>query len=182
MHFLQSFNDCLHTEKLYRVLFFSFMFLGLGIVNFVIRIFQVRTSLLKQSDSFLFYSIKSTAFSISGSKLTQRVRTKAFSCLLRQEVAYFDRPENNSGSVCTRLSSDALALQQMAGTRLGLICEAVAIYLFGLILGLFFSWQLTVIVLFFVVVILLVAYMDLHLKMRLDEQSALILGQASSVG
>ncbi|CAF1476386.1 unnamed protein product, partial [Rotaria sordida] len=39
-----------------------------------------------------------TAFIISGSKLAQRIRSKAFACLLRQEVAYFDRPENNSGA------------------------------------------------------------------------------------
>ncbi|CAF4949888.1 unnamed protein product, partial [Rotaria sp. Silwood1] len=70
---------------------------------------------------------KYTAFAISGSRLTQRIRSKAFACLLRQEVAYFDRPENSSGAICTRLSSDASAVQEMAGTRLGAICEAIAL-------------------------------------------------------
>jgi hypothetical protein len=28
---------------------------------------------------------------ISGSKLTQSIRAKTFACLLRQEVAYFDK-------------------------------------------------------------------------------------------
>ncbi|CAF4619274.1 unnamed protein product, partial [Rotaria sp. Silwood2] len=51
--------------------------------------------------------------SISGSKLTQRIRSKAFACLLRQEVTYFDRPENSSGAICARLSSDASAVQEM---------------------------------------------------------------------
>ncbi|CAF3963821.1 unnamed protein product [Rotaria sp. Silwood1] len=58
-----------------------------------------------------------TAFAISGSKLTQRIRAKAFACLLRQEVAYFDQPENSSGAICTRLSTDASAVQEMTGTR-----------------------------------------------------------------
>ncbi|CAF2904616.1 unnamed protein product [Rotaria sp. Silwood2] len=62
--------------------------------------------------------------SLSGSKLTQRIRSKAFACLLRQEIAYFDRPENSSTSICARLSSDASAVQEMCGTRLGAICEA----------------------------------------------------------
>ncbi|CAF1239230.1 unnamed protein product [Adineta ricciae] len=49
--------------------------------------------------------IYSTAFAMSGSKLTQRIRSKAFSCLLRQEVAYFDRPENSSGAIGSSLSA-----------------------------------------------------------------------------
>ncbi|CAF4470218.1 unnamed protein product, partial [Rotaria sp. Silwood2] len=64
-----------------------------------------------------------TAFAIAGSKLTQRIRSKAFACLLRQEVAYFDRPENSSGAICVRLSSDASAIQEMSSTRFGAICE-----------------------------------------------------------
>ncbi|CAF3344673.1 unnamed protein product, partial [Rotaria sp. Silwood2] len=63
---------------------------------------------------------KYTAFAIAGSKLTQRIRSKAFACLLHQEVAYFDRPENSSGAICARLSSDASAVQEMTVTRLGL--------------------------------------------------------------
>ncbi|CAF4034980.1 unnamed protein product [Rotaria sordida] len=62
--------------------------------------------------------VQFVAFAISGSKLTKRVRAKAFAILLRQEVAYFDRPENSSGSICARLSTNAIALQQMTGTRL----------------------------------------------------------------
>ncbi|CAF2990204.1 unnamed protein product [Rotaria sp. Silwood2] len=54
-----------------------------------------------------------TTFAVAGSKLTQRIRSKAFACLLRQEVAYFDRPENSSGAICVRLSSDASAIQEM---------------------------------------------------------------------
>ncbi|CAF3690454.1 unnamed protein product [Rotaria sp. Silwood1] len=65
--------------------------------------------------------------SITGAKLTQRIRSKAFECLLRQEIAYFDRPENSSGSICAWLSSDASAIQQMTGTRLGAISEALAL-------------------------------------------------------
>ncbi|CAF2909285.1 unnamed protein product [Rotaria sp. Silwood2] len=54
---------------------------------------------------------------ITGSKLTQRIRLKAFGCLLRQEIAYFDRSENSSGAICARLSSNASAIQEMTGTR-----------------------------------------------------------------
>ncbi|CAF4006651.1 unnamed protein product, partial [Rotaria sp. Silwood1] len=69
--------------------------------------------------------IQHTAFSVSGSKLTQRIRAKAFAQLLRQEMAYFDLPENRSGSVCNRLSSEALAIQELLGARLGLAAEVL---------------------------------------------------------
>ncbi|CAF4637472.1 unnamed protein product [Rotaria sp. Silwood2] len=57
----------------------------------------------------------------------KRLCSKAFACLLRQEVAYFDRPENSSGAICAHLSSDAVAIQEMTDTRLGVICEVVAL-------------------------------------------------------
>src|ERR1700722_20174175 len=98
---------------------------------------------------------------MSGSKLTQRIRAKAFASLLRQEVAYFDLPENSSGSICSRLSSDALAVQQMTGTRLGIICETLAMFAFGLVLGFLLNWELTLIVFFFLVAMFIVAYMNI---------------------
>ncbi|CAF1156595.1 unnamed protein product, partial [Didymodactylos carnosus] len=52
-------------------------------------------------------------FSISGAELTKRVRTKAIQCMLKQEIGWFDRQENHSGVLCERLSSDALAIQNV---------------------------------------------------------------------
>ncbi|CAF5025633.1 unnamed protein product, partial [Rotaria sp. Silwood1] len=105
---VEAFKYCSASERHLHVLLASFLFLLLGGILFVLRFFQY------------------TAFAISGSKLTQRIRSKTFSCLLRQEVAYFDRPENSSGAICTRLSSDALAIQEMTGTRLGLAVEVIS--------------------------------------------------------
>lgn len=79
---------------------------------------------------------------MSGTQLTKRVRLTAFENLLRQEVGFFDRPSNSSGAISTRLSSDAMAVQQMIGTRLGIVFETVAMLTFGLILGYLFNWKL----------------------------------------
>ncbi|CAF4724925.1 unnamed protein product [Rotaria sp. Silwood1] len=92
---IEAFKYCSNSERRHHVLIASLLFLLLGGVVFIFRFFQY------------------TAFVISGSKLTQRIRSKAFACLLRQEVAYFDRPENSSGAICTRLSSGASAIQEM---------------------------------------------------------------------
>ncbi|CAF0938979.1 unnamed protein product [Rotaria sordida] len=106
---IDAFKYCSISERHHQVLIISFLFLLLGVFVLILRFIQY------------------TAFAISGSKLTQRIRSKAFACLLRQEVAYFDRPENSSGAICTRLSLDASAVQEMIGTRLGVVCEVLAL-------------------------------------------------------
>ncbi|CAF0994260.1 unnamed protein product [Rotaria sordida] len=106
---LNAFNYCSNSERNRQVLISSLIFLLLGVIVLILRFFQY------------------TAFAIAGSKLMQRIRSKAFACLLRQEVAYFDRPENSSGAICTRLSSDASAIQEITGARLGIICEGIAL-------------------------------------------------------
>jgi len=40
-----------------------------------------------------------------------RLRKMAFAAILRQEIAWFDRSENSTGSLCARLSSDAANVQ-----------------------------------------------------------------------
>ncbi|CAF3876296.1 unnamed protein product [Rotaria sp. Silwood1] len=125
--------------------------------------------------------IEYTAFAIAGSKLTQRIRSKAFACLLRQEVAYFDRPENSSGAISTRLSSDAAAVQEMTDTRLGVVCEILALWIFGILFGCFISWQLTLIVFCSFVILCIVSYGQVCLRLSMDQQSDHIIRQASTL-
>jgi ATP-binding cassette subfamily B (MDR/TAP) protein 1 len=130
----------------------------------------------------VFFSFrKYTAFAIAGSKLTQRIRLKTFACLLRQEIAYFDRPENSSGAISVRLSSGIAALEQMIGTRLGVICETLALSCFGLLFGSFFSWQLTMIVFIALFIIGLTTYLNVRWSKNLNKQSDLILQRANTV-
>jgi ABC-type multidrug transport system fused ATPase/permease subunit len=50
-------------------------------------------------------------FGIAGERLTMRLRKMAFAAILRQEIAWFDKSENSTGSLCARLSSDAANIQ-----------------------------------------------------------------------
>ncbi|CAF1129551.1 unnamed protein product [Rotaria sordida] len=160
---INQFKYCSNSERRHHVLISSLMFLFLGIILFILRFFQY------------------TAFSIAGSKLTQRIRSKAFACLLRQEVAYFDRPENSSGAICVRLSSDASAIKDITGSRFGAICESIALSFFGILFGCLLSWQLTLIVFCAVFIQCTVTYVDMSLRIRLNKQSRQISGQASTL-
>lgn len=113
--------------------------------------------------------------------MVERIRMKTFACLLRQETAYFDRPENSSGAISLRLSSDAAAFEQMVGTRLGMICETVALTASGFLFGIFFSWQLTMIVSLMFFILFLNTFMNVHYTRILSKQSNDILQKANTV-
>ena len=113
--------------------------------------------------------------------MTERIRLKTFSCLLRQETAYFDRPENSSGAISLRLSSDAAAFEQMISTRLGMICETVALTIIGFLFGIFFSWQLTMILSLMFIFLLLIFFLNIHYNRILSKQSNEILQRANTV-
>ncbi|XP_059085287.1 ATP-dependent translocase ABCB1-like isoform X5 [Tigriopus californicus] len=53
-------------------------------------------------------------FTLAGEHLTLRMRKLSFEAMLRQEMAWFDLPSNSTGALCTRISSDASAIQGLA--------------------------------------------------------------------
>lgn len=108
-------------------------------------------------------------FALAGSKLTRRVLAKAFTCLLRQEVAYFDKPENNAGPISTRLSTDAMSMQQVAGPTVSIVIEYIAMVSFGLIFGCLLNYQITIFVFVCVVVIFIITIMEVISHSRYDK-------------
>ncbi|CAF4018617.1 unnamed protein product, partial [Adineta steineri] len=160
---INEFNDCKYTDVRRQVLITCCLFLLTGAVFMILHFFQFVT------------------FGIAGAKLVSRLRSKAFGCFLRQEVAYFDRPENSSGAICTHLSSNAAAIQDMAGTRLGVICQTLSMSAFGLLLGSFYNWQLTITVAIPFVILLIVLIIRIRLSSWLKTQSDLIYSQASTL-
>ncbi|CAF4385702.1 unnamed protein product, partial [Rotaria sordida] len=81
------FQECDEEVQKDRVLLYILLFIGLG----VIMLFTM--------------SLQSFFFACSGQALTKRLRSKAFHAILRQEIAYFDNPDNNTGALCTRLAT-----------------------------------------------------------------------------
>ena len=131
----------------------------------------------------LFYISKWYAsFGVTNSKLTYRIRAKAFKCFLCQEVAYFDRPENDSSSICTRLSSGALAVQKVTGSKLAGICETISMTILALIFGGYFNWQIMLIIFAFLLLEFCLAYVDIIVQLRLPKLFAQLSVRVSSVG
>ncbi|CAG0904616.1 unnamed protein product, partial [Cyprideis torosa] len=55
--------------------------------------------------------LQASMFGIAGEQLTLRMRRKTFAAMLRQEISWYDRDENNTGTLTSRLSGDAASMQ-----------------------------------------------------------------------
>ncbi|CAH8853029.1 unnamed protein product [Trichobilharzia szidati] len=110
---------------------------GLGVVQFIIGILQ----------GYLF--------GVSGERLTKRLRSNLFDSMLKQEIGWFDKAENQAGALTAFLSTDASKVAQISGSRLSTALEASVLIFACLIIGFIYSWQLTLIMVPFIPVLLL---------------------------
>lgn len=89
-------------------------------------------------------------FAISGENMTKRLRSKAFKAMLTQEIGWFDRPENNVGTLTTKLAIEAAAIQGATGVRIGGILTNIGNLGIGLIISFVYGWSIALLILAFV--------------------------------
>ncbi|XP_014102285.3 ATP-dependent translocase ABCB1 [Bactrocera oleae] len=99
-------------------------------------------------------------FGIAGERLTERLRGLMFGTILKQEVAWFDDKANSTGSLCSRLSGDAAAVQGATGQRIGTIVQSVATIVLGVGLSMYYEWSLGLLALAFTPFILVAAVLQ----------------------
>ncbi|PNF43401.1 Multidrug resistance protein 1 [Cryptotermes secundus] len=100
-------------------------------------------------------------YGVAGEKLTMRLRGELFESMVQQEVAWFDKKSNNSGSLCARLSGDAASVQGATGQRVGIVLQSIATIGLGVALALYYEWRLGLVTLCFTPVILVAQYLFL---------------------
>ena len=59
----------------------------------------------------------------SGVELIIRIREKVFHSILHQDIAFFDLPQNNPGSLCLQLALATAHAQGAAGPRLAIMVK-----------------------------------------------------------
>ncbi|KAK9238839.1 P-loop containing nucleoside triphosphate hydrolase protein [Lipomyces kononenkoae] len=78
-------------------------------------------------------------------KLVRRIRYESFRQILRQDISYFDREENTTGSLTSTLSKDAQSVEGLSGATLGQILNSVVTIVAGTILSLAVAWKLALV-------------------------------------
>lgn len=133
--------------------FWSLMFVALGVGLGISMFFEI----------FMF--------TVSGEKFTRRLRELSFKAILKQEMGWFDEKENSTGSLATRLSTDAASVQGMLGARLGNLLMTLVNCIAGLAIAFYSGWQLTLIILACVPFVAAGGYFQMRTLKGFSEQS-----------
>ena len=89
-------------------------------------------------------TLELSCFAITGDHLTSRLRSHLMRALLRQEVGYFDLPQNEAGELTQLLSEKASLVHGLCGENLQVLMRVGVMVLVGLsLMFVFGSWQLS---------------------------------------
>ena len=80
-------------------------------------------------------------FSVSGYRLSARMRTLVFEAIVRRNIGWFDVPEHSVGELTARLEADAEAVAKITGWSLGYRIRVFSSLVAGVVIALSFSWQ-----------------------------------------
>ncbi|GFH06183.1 uncharacterized protein HaLaN_00773, partial [Haematococcus lacustris] len=80
------------------------------------------------------------SFGGMGLQLARRLRVAMMRVMVHNEVGWFDREENSSGVLTTKLGSDANYVRGAVGDTLGLILQNVLCLAFGYVIAMVYDW------------------------------------------
>ncbi|CAF4051198.1 unnamed protein product, partial [Rotaria sordida] len=135
----------------------------------------------RRKSSIISLSSQSYMFARSGGELTRRIRSKAFRAILRQDIAYFDQPKNNTGALCTRLATEASAIQGSSGVCFGYIFQNLSTMGIGILIGFVFSWHLTLLIMAFLPLMAVGGTAQIYLATRFAKKEKKYLEDAGKV-
>eukprot|EP01018_Ginkgo_biloba_P016172 Gb_10215 [translate_table: standard] len=116
-----------HDEMKSKIRIYSIVFTALAVLSFLVNLVQ-------------HYN-----FAAMGEFLTRRIRQRMLSKILTFEIGWFDKDENSSGAVCSRLAKDANVVRSLVGDRVSLTVECLSTVIISFTLGLVIAWRLAIV-------------------------------------
>ncbi len=105
-----------------------------------------------------------------------------FANLLRQDLRFFDKPENASGALASRLSSVPAAIQDLLGFNIALILIIFVNIIASSVLALIVGWKLGLAVVFGVIPpLVFFGYLRIRLETKLEAQNAERFSESASL-
>mmetsp|Transcript_10713 Transcript_10713/g.25404 ORF Transcript_10713/g.25404 Transcript_10713/m.25404 type:complete len:1267 (+) Transcript_10713:289-4089(+) len=96
--------------------------------------------------SFVCSFLEQFSFGVMGARLATRVRVMLFGAMLRQEVGWFDRDENNSGALTSMLGTDAAHIRGAVGDTFGIIAQNLFTLGAGFVIAFLNDWRMTLVI------------------------------------
>jgi ATP-binding cassette subfamily B (MDR/TAP) protein 1 len=110
-------------------------------------------------------------FAASAASLTERLRSLSFKAVLRQDIEYFDRDENNTGALVSNLSDGPQKVNGLAGVTLGAIVQSISTLILGVVLGLIFIWKVGLVGLASIPLLVSTGYIRLRVVVLKDQHN-----------
>ncbi|KAL3465727.1 P-loop containing nucleoside triphosphate hydrolase protein [Aspergillus heterothallicus] len=111
-------------------------------------------------------------FTVAASRLTGFYRSRYFAAMLRQDVSFFESPEQSAGVMTGRLSSDPQRIEDFISICLGYIFLVIVNVLGSSILALAVGWKLALVAIFGCLPpLFLTGYVRIRLEMTSQERT-----------
>ncbi|KAI6043447.1 P-loop containing nucleoside triphosphate hydrolase protein [Pisolithus marmoratus] len=131
--------------------------------------------------SSIIIAIQNYVFALAASHLTTNLRTLSFHAILRQDMQFFDRAENNTGTLTSRVNDDPQKVEGLAGITLGAIIQSVTTLLGGSIVGLAYAWKPAIVAIGCTPLVFSAGYIRLRVVMLKDQQNRAAHGDSAKV-
>eukprot|EP00760_Papus_ankaliazontas_P023698 PhM_4_TR2080/c6_g1_i5/m.72191/K05658/ABCB1, CD243; ATP-binding cassette, subfamily B (MDR/TAP), member 1 len=95
--------------------------------------------------AFLAHVVQQGMLGYAGEYLTERLRVTLFRSLIRNEIAFFDEPDNAPGSLGAVLSGDTEAVHSLWGPALALRINFLSTVGFGVGIAFAYSWKVALV-------------------------------------
>ncbi|PGH27089.1 hypothetical protein AJ80_01276 [Polytolypa hystricis UAMH7299] len=128
------------------------------------------------------YFIMGWVSNLIAQKLTHRYRLEIFDTLLRQDMEFFDKPENTVGSLTSKLSTEPTQLQDLLGFNTPLILIVIVNIIGSCLLAIIVGWKLGLVVIFGgLPALIFCGYLRIRLEMKFDALSGMRFAQSASL-
>ncbi|KJZ70341.1 hypothetical protein HIM_10270 [Hirsutella minnesotensis 3608] len=109
-------------------------------------------------------------------------RTEVFENTLRQDMSFFDQPDNSTGALVSRIATEPTSLQELLSANVALLTINAVNILSSSALAIAFGWKLgLVLVLGALPVLVGAGYMRIRLEFRFEEDTAARFAHSSGI-
>ncbi|KAL4193551.1 hypothetical protein AMTRI_Chr06g200080 [Amborella trichopoda] len=131
--------------------------------------------------SFVTNVLQHYSFAVMGERLVKRVREAVLMKTIGFEVGWFDREENSTGAICTRIATEASMVKSLLGDRLSLMLQAGTSATLAMVWGLALAWPLAIVIIALQPVIIGCFYLRVVLIKSLSQKSQKSLSESSGL-
>ncbi|KAJ7436836.1 P-loop containing nucleoside triphosphate hydrolase protein [Mycena latifolia] len=110
-------------------------------------------------------------FGSAAASFIGKLRSLLFRAVLGQEIQFFDKEDNNTGSLTSNLSDHPQKVKGLIGITLGALVECIATLATGWIVGLIFAWKLGLISIACSPLLFFTGYIRLRVIVMKDEHN-----------